>query len=133
MAKRSFIEPHWLDRLLHSWALHSIRSGGPLGYPSVSPMFMGRVQIKKGSREPFELNQDDYNDVSIAVAELAHKHRLAITRAYKPWAAASINAEMAVYQVSDRTWRRWVHEAAAELAGKLSRRVDSASPAMESA
>jgi hypothetical protein len=87
-------------------------------------MFMGRVPTRQGSREPFELTKDDYKDVSLAVADLQHKHRLAITRAYKPWAAASINAEMAAYQVSDRTWRRWVHEAAAELTAKLSRRVD---------
>lgn len=125
MSKRSFIEPRWLDCLLHAWAMRSISGqSSPLGYPSVSSMFKERVQFKQGSREPFELTADDFNDVSLAVAELSHKHRLAITRAYKPWTVASINAEMAAYQVSDRTWRRWVHEAASELAGKLSRRVD---------
>lgn len=134
MTKRAFIEPHWLDRLLQSWAMHSIRgSSGALGFPGVSSMFKERVQFKQGSKEPFELTPDDYNDVSLAVAELSHKHRIAITRAYKPWTVASINADMAAYQVSDRTWRRWTHEAAAELTPKLARRVDTYEKTRETA
>lgn len=134
MSKRSFVEPHWLDRLLCSWAMHSIRgAASPLSFPRASPMFMERVQFKQGSKEPFELTQEDYDDVSLAVAELEHKHRLAITRAYKPWTVNEINAQMAAYEVSDRTWRRWVHDAAKELAAKLARRVDIPHEIAESA
>lgn len=134
MSKRAFIEPHWLDRLLHSWALHSIKgSSSALGFPGVSSMFKERVQFKQGSKEPFQLTQDDYNDVSLAVSELSHKHRLAITRAYKPWTIKAIADEFVVYRVTDRTWRNWCHDAARELAGKLARRVDVLPEVAESA
>lgn len=123
MSKRLVIEPHWLHNLLMHWASASFRSRGPLGYPQVSPMFTERVQFKAESREPFELTPDDYADVALAVSELQHKHRLAITRAYKPWTVESIARDMAMYGVTDRTWQNWCHAAATELARKLEKRV----------
>lgn len=125
MTKRAFVEPRWLDSLLCAWARYSIKgSSSALGFPPVSPMFMERVQFKPGSRDPFQLTVDDFRDVSMAVGELSMKHRLAITRAYKPWTIESIKQDLGAFQVSDRTWRNWCHEAAKELAGKLARRVD---------
>lgn len=125
MSKRLIIEPHWLHNLLMHWASASFRSRGALSFPGVCPMFNERVQFKSQAREPFELTPDDYKDVALAVAELETKHRLAITRAYKPWTIDSISHELAAYGVTDRTWQNWCHAAAQELARKLERRVNT--------
>lgn len=124
MSKRLVIEPHWMHNLLMHWSTVSFRNKGALGYPTTCLMFKERVQFKAQQREPFELTQDDYDDVSLAVSELETKHRLAITRAYKPWQIEAISQDTAAYGVTDRTWQNWCHAAAIELARKLERRVD---------
>lgn len=126
MAKRLEIKPDWLHRLLLAWAKRAIKQGsGPLGYPSVCPMFSERVQAPQGSREPWDLTGDDLNEVALAIAELESKHRLAITRAYKPWTIPAISNEVAAYGVTDRTWTRWCHEAALQLGRKLERKTEA--------
>lgn len=123
MSKRLVIEPHALHVLLMDWAFSSFPKGGGLGYPNKCAYLAERTQQQARSFEPWDLSRQDRDEVALAIAALSHKHRLAITRAYKPWTVASINHEMSAYCVSDRTWRRWCHEAAQELAPRLVKNI----------
>lgn len=121
--KRLTIEPNWLHHLLMDWAFSSFPKGGGLGYPSRCVYIGERIPQQATSREPWELTPKDRDEVALAVAELSLKHRLAITRAYKPWTIPAIEGDFAMFGVTDRTWRRWCHEAAIELARKLDREM----------
>lgn len=119
MSKRLVIEPYALHVLLMDWAFSSFPKGGGLGYPNKCVYLTERTQQQARSFEPWDLSRQDRDEVALAIAELSHKHRLAITRAYKPWKIPDIDRDMAAFGVSGRTWRRWCHEAAQELAPKL--------------
>lgn len=121
MSKRLVIEPHWLHVLLMDWATSSFPKGGGLGYPSRCVYIGERIPQQATSREPWDLTRGDRDEVALAVAELSPKHRLAITRAYKPWTIDATADQAAAYGVTNRTWANWAHEAGKELAQKLGR------------
>lgn len=121
MSKRLIIEPHWLHQLLMDWAFASFPKSGGLGFPSQCAYLTERIQRQARSREPWELSREDRDEVALAIAELSLKHRLAITRAYKPWTIVSIAQDMEMFHVTDQTWRNWCRSAAIELSRKLDR------------
>lgn len=120
MSKRATVEPRWLDAMLIAWGLAQVRQA--LGYPPVSPMFKERIQHRAESYEPTGYCRQDFSDLEAAIDSLDMKHRLVLTRCYKPWTAKAMEAELeAFYDVGERTWRRWLHEAAAILKTKMLR------------
>lgn len=117
VSRRATIDPIWLDRMLIAWGLASVREA--LGFPPISPMFKERIGQRAQSYEPQGYCRQDFSDLEEAIDGLDYKYRLVLTRCYKPWTAVAIEAELQVYAVTDRTWQRWLHEAAAQLATRL--------------
>ena len=120
MSKRTVIKPHWLDRLLWQWAHRTTDENG-LGFYSVNPMLKAGIPMPARAYEPMGYNAEDFEATTLAVSELPHHYRLVILRAYKPWAAKALEQELGSFSQSERTWQRWVHEAAELLHSRLKR------------
>lgn len=119
MSRRAAVSPPWLDRLLVGWGLRSLREQGS-GWYRVNPMLRDGIPSGHLPTEPFELGGEDYRAVADAVGALAAAQRSAVVRAYKPWAAASIDA---LEPLSRQTWCDRLKAAASVLEGKLRRGV----------
>lgn len=119
MAKRLIIDPHWLHELLMDWAFSSFPKTGGLGFPTQCAYLTERVQKQATSREPWSISRDERDQVALAIGELDMKHRLALTRAYKPWTIIAIAQDLEMFHVTDQTWRNWCRAAAQELETKL--------------
>lgn len=117
MSKRSTVEPRWLDTMLFRWGVNSLRrESNALGYPRICPMLAEGIPTRAESREPMGYSEDDYTDLQTAIDQLDRKHHLVLVRCYRPWRGKEIEAELRQnYQVGERTWLRWLHEAAARL------------------
>lgn len=123
MARRATVEPRWLDSLLCKWGVRHLKEeSGSLGYPRKSPMFRDRVAIAACSFEPTGVAPWELDQLDEEINKLDRHHILALVRCYRPWSALHIQAEMGAYQVSDRTWQRWLHDAAALLRAKMERK-----------
>lgn len=118
------VSPRWLDVMLWQWGLWSLRrASGALGYPTVCPMLKEGIPSRAEAFEPTGYSGEDYRQLEAAIAGLDQKHQLAIVRAYRPWKIAAIAEELIAKDVSDRTWQRWVHEAAALVAEQMGRQA----------
>jgi len=122
MSRRATVEPVWLDRMLVAWGTASIRSSG---WYSINPMLKDGIPNPARSMEPMGLTSLDFRQLESAINALPHHNKLAITRAYKPWAAREIEHETSVYGVTGRVWGAWL----AEAAGLLLRHMDTATHA----
>lgn len=91
MSKRATVSPSWLDRMLVSWGLRSLHQHGG-GWYSVNPMLKDGIPTGRAPAEPFELGTLDFEALGRAIDALPDLQRAAITRAYRPWTAASIDA-----------------------------------------
>lgn len=120
MARRAVVRPDWLDSMLWQWGLRALRGAG-LGYPTVCPMLKEGIPQQARSFEPEGLCDQDFAQLEGAVAALEHKHQMAVIRAYRPWTAKTIEHEFAAYGVSDRSWQRWLHEAAEKIVVHMER------------
>lgn len=125
MARRATIDPRWLDSLLSKWGVRHLKEeSGALGYPGACPMFKGRVAVSARSMEPTGIAPWELDQLDAEIGKLDRNHALALIRHYRPWAELRIQAEMSAYQVSDRTWQRWLHDAAALLRVKMERKFE---------
>ena len=73
------------------------------------------IPTRAESREPMGYSEDDFDDLQKAIDKLERKHHLVLVRCYRPWRAKEIEIELRMYEVAERTWLRWLHEAAARL------------------
>ena len=119
MSKRATVQPPWLDRLLIGWGLRSLHQHGK-GWYSVNPSLKSGIPSGRAPSEPFELGSEDYKALDAAINALPDVQRAAITRAYKPWTAASIDI---VGGVDVSTWCRRLQAAAQTLAIAMQRGV----------
>jgi len=123
MSRRTLVQPRWLDCLLWNWAIRSLKvESGSIGYYTINPMLKEGIPTQATSYEPTGFNADDFEATTKAIDALPDNFRLVILRAYKPWAARAMEAELDVYGVSERTWQRWTHEAAVILERALMRK-----------
>lgn len=122
MAKRSTVEPLWLDDMLVIWGMRSVRD--KLGYPAISPMFRERVGRPARSYEPTGYCGADFDQLQAAIDSLMPKHKLVIMRCFKPWSRMAVEVELRQYGVTERTWVNWLHEAAGLLAAHMDRMRD---------
>ncbi len=118
MSKRATVQPPWLDRLLIGWGLKSLHS--QRGWYSVNPMLKDRIPTGRPPSEPFELGSEDYAALDAAINALPVVQRDAVTRAYKPWTAANIDA-LSPAPIS--TWCERLKAAARTLALAMQRNV----------
>jgi hypothetical protein len=120
MARKATVQPVWLDALLIAWGMSRVRAA--LGFPSESFMFKERIPSPARSYEPTGFCATDYRELEAAIERLEEKHQLVLIRCYKPWAARDVEAMLGErYDVGDRTWRNWLHDAAALLAADMGR------------
>lgn len=119
MSRRATVQPPWLDRLLIGWGLRSLHTHGK-GWYSVNPMLKDGIPTGRPPAEPFEMGSEDYAELDAAINALPDVQRAAITRAYKPWTAASIDV---VGGVDVSTWCRRLQAAAVTLAAAMQRKV----------
>ncbi len=120
MSRRATVQPYWLDAMLRNWGLRTVRAA--LGFPPVSPMFKERIPQQAQSFEPTGYCGQDFRELEEAIDSLDMRYRLVLTRCYKPWTAHAMETELDAYFPADvRTYQRWLHEAAAQLANKLRR------------
>lgn len=118
MSRRATVNPDWLDRLLVRWGLRSLDDDGG-GWPSVCPMLRDGIPTgRAGSADPFNFGSEDFEALERAIQALPEPQRLAITRAYKPWTAPSIDALMPA--LTD-TWLKRLKAAALTLAAAMAR------------
>ena len=116
------MQPPWLDRLLIGWGLRSLHTSGS-GWYSVNPMLKDGIATGRAPGELFELGGEDYAALERAIMDLPEPQKVAITRAYTPWTAASIDA---LCGVSTSTWCRRLEAAAVTLALAMQRKVAQA-------
>lgn len=121
MSKRATVKPEWLDAMLVAWGMAGVRQA--LGFAAISPMFRERIPTPARSYEPTGFCGQDWRDLEAAIEALDDKHQLVLIRAYKPWAARDVESILAErYQVGERTWRNWLHEAADQLSASMTRK-----------
>lgn len=120
MAKRSTVRPDWLDDMLVIWGMRDVRSS--LGYPPICPMFRERTEQPARSYEPTGYTGYQIDKLGECIDRLEVKHRLVIMRCFKPWTAKAIEDELrTLYDVSERTWVNWLHDAARLVASDMDR------------
>jgi hypothetical protein len=122
MAKRSTVQPVWLDRMLVQWGIRSLKieiSG--LGYPRKCPMLAEGIPTQARSYEPTGYSELDFQQLDTAIAKLDRKYLLVVSRAYKPWYAESAAIELAPYGVTERTWYNWLQDAARMIETSMAR------------
>jgi hypothetical protein len=117
MSKRATVQPPWLDRLLIGWGLRSLHQHGK-GWYSISPSLKSGIPSGKPPGELFELGGEDYAELDAAIRALPDVQKLAITRAYKPWTAADIDARAFA---PTSTWCDRLKAAALQLAVAMQR------------
>lgn len=100
MSRRAIVHPPWLDRMLIGWGLKSLHLHGN-GWYSINPMLKDGIPTGRPPGELFELGSEDYRALDEAINALPAVQRDAITRAYKPWTAAALDA---VYLCGTSTW-----------------------------
>ena len=111
MAKRATVQPRWMDAMLHKWG---VTMPSAKGWYNVCPMLQSGIFSTAGTHGGmWEFRPQDFEHLAAAIEVLSHKHRCVIYRAYKPWTAAHQEAELARYGVTERTWLRWLIDAAA--------------------
>ena len=120
MSRRATVSPPWLDRLLVGWGLRSLHQHGS-GWYRVNPMLKDGIPTGRAPSEPFEMGAEDYAALDRAIAALPDHQRAAITRAYRPWTAASIDA---ISPAPTSTWSDRLKAASFTLAEAM-RRDDS--------
>ena len=122
MARRPTVSPPWLDRLLIGWGLKSLHEHGT-GWYRINPSLKDGIASGHAPPEPFELGGEDYRALDEAIHALPLAQRAAVTRAYKPWAAASIDA---LEPANRQTWCERLKAAALTLESKMRRGVAQA-------
>lgn len=125
MARRAVVQPRWLDSMLWRWGLQQLREQSKgLGYPSICTMLKDGIPATGNTVQPWEISPQDFKDLEAAFETLDRRYQLALTRCYRPWAAAEIEYLLREYEVNDRTWRRWVHDGARNLEQALTLKRD---------
>jgi len=119
MSRRASVKPDWLDRMLVGWGLKSLHQHGN-GWYRINPMLKDGIPTGRPPGELFELGGEDYKALEVAIHALPDVQRAAITRAYKPWTAHSIDALSAV---DTSTWCRRLQAAALTLAAAMQRDI----------
>lgn len=123
MSKRATVEPAWLDAMLVAWGRIKVQQA--LGYPTESFMFKERVPMQAASHEPIGYCAIDFKELEAAIERLDEKYQLVVIRCYKPWTAVAIEAELRErFDVTERTWRNWLHDAAALILADMRRAED---------
>lgn len=122
MSRRATVQPPWLDRLLVGWGLRSLHTNGS-GWYSINPMLKDGIATGRAPGELFELGGEDYAALDRAIMELPEVQKVAVTRAYKPWTASSIDA---LCVVDTSTWCRRLQAAAENLTVAMQRKVAKA-------
>lgn len=125
MARRAQVQPDWLDDMLLMWAR---RLPGRLGYPAICPMFRERVAQPARSYEPTGYCNADFSQLEAALGRLNDRHKLVLVMYYKPWAMEDAKAKLVqdYGTVTDRTWRNWLHDAAAALVADMEKQKEAA-------
>lgn len=122
MSRRATVKPDWLDRLLVGWGLKSLNTEN--GWYKVNPMLKEAIPIARGPSDPFDFGGEDYRALDAAIQALPPHQLAAITRAYKPWTAASIDAHSPALT---STWCERLKAAALTLAAAINRRGECGS------
>lgn len=123
MSKRATVEPRWLDSMLLKWGrtMPALR-----GWYTMAPMFKGTIPEKPAERGMWELTPQDFDDLAAAIDSLEAKHRAVVYLYYKPWTVDAQREVLLPYQVSERTWQRWLHDAARIIEAQMSNRRERA-------
>ena len=111
MSRRAIVSPAWMDRLLVGWGLKSLHQHGA-GWYSLCPMLRDGIPTGRPPGELYELGGEDYAALDAAINALPLIQRAAVSRAYKPWTAASIDQ---VEPASRQTWCERLKSAAVTL------------------
>lgn len=85
------------------------------GWYTMSPMFKGSIPDKPVERGAWELTPNDFDELAAAIDALEPKYRAVVFLYYKPWTVEEQRSILLPYRVSERTWRNWLHEAAAQI------------------
>ena len=112
MSRRATVQPQWLDSMLMKWGrtMPALR-----GWYTMSPMFKGSIPDKPVERGAWELTPNDFDELAAAIDALEPKYRAVVFLYYKPWTVEEQRSILLPYRVSERTWRNWLHEAAAQI------------------
>lgn len=127
MSKRSTVQPKWLDSMLVRWGIASLqRESNTLGFYKINPMLKSGIPTTAPVYEPFELTPADFEQLQRAINGLETKYHLIIIRAYKPWQAPAVEIELERFNVTQRTWERWLHDAAARIEAAMCKTAQEA-------
>jgi hypothetical protein len=119
MPRRSTVKPDWLDRMLIGWGCKSLHTQGR-GWYSINPMLKDGIPTGRAPSEPYELGAEDFRELDRCIEALSDLHKLAITRAYKPWSARAIDEQ---FPCGSSTWSERLKAAASILELKMRRDV----------
>lgn len=123
MSKRATVQPAWLDSMLVKWGR---TIPGARGWYSVCPMIQSGIPTTAKVYETWEPGPQDFEDLCGAIDGLDHKYHCVIWRAYKPWTAAEMELELAIYTYCDRTLYNWLQAAAKILEVEMQRLKEAA-------
>lgn len=123
MSKRATVNPRWLDGMLVQWGLYEVRrSMGSLGYPRICPMLRDGIPQPARSHEPIGITSHEHDTMTKIIGALDRKYQLVLIRAYKPWAAEECSHLLRhEFDCSERTWLRWLHDAAEIIVKQMAR------------
>lgn len=111
--------------MLWQWGIRSLKmESGGLGYPRVCPMLKEGIPTQARSFEPTGIAPWEMDMLEKAIDQLEWKYKLVLMRSFRPWMARTVEQELEALGTVDRTWRRWLHEAAAILAQKMATRTE---------
>jgi hypothetical protein len=110
--------------MLAQWGIWCMyRDLGGMGYPRICPMLKEGIPSTARSYEPTGVAPWELEVLDKEIAALEDKHRLVIMRCYRPGMIRAVEEHLTAMGTVERTWRRWLHEAAAILAGKVERKA----------
>lgn len=108
--------------MLFQWGIRSLKAESRgLGYPTICPMLREGIPVRASSFEPTGYCDADFRELQAAIDNLDRKYQLVLIRAYRPWQAQAVEVELSAYEVTERTWRNWLHDAALMICGSMSR------------
>jgi len=134
MSKRFDVYPSYMGNLLRDWARRLFVESMyrvTRGYPSKTAFIALRVDGQAREVPLWNSTPEELDTLDRFINQLETRHVMALNWAFVSHRERSSETWLMSTGTVSRTWRRWVHEAAAELHGKWERmdaRVTKDSP-----
>ena len=124
MSKRFDVYPSFIGDLLRDWARRLFVEGMykvARGYPSKAAFINLKVDGQATEIPLWRSTKGELDRLDAYINQLETRHVMALNWAFVPNRERSAAMWLASTGTVPRTWRRWVHEAAGELANKWER------------